>query len=137
VGLERGPLSLVITTEELLEKKSYRFCPENRDYGCRGTATALYPQKLALTSPTSCDSSATMIRSRTKATEFVLFGTSVFNLPIAQSKHLDKLSTRCMLRMGCNIFPMKSWPTSLTDDDMPPFPRWMKHITVLSKVKKR
>jgi hypothetical protein len=33
VGLERGPLSLVSTTEELLEKKGSGPGVENRDYG--------------------------------------------------------------------------------------------------------
>jgi hypothetical protein len=31
VGLERGPLSLVSTTEELLERKSSGSCLENRE----------------------------------------------------------------------------------------------------------
>jgi hypothetical protein len=35
VGLERGPLSLVSTTEELLERKSSGFSLENQDYECR------------------------------------------------------------------------------------------------------
>jgi hypothetical protein len=35
VGLERGPLSLVSTTEELLERKSSGSCLENREYGRR------------------------------------------------------------------------------------------------------
>jgi hypothetical protein len=38
VGLERGPLSLVSTTEELLERKSKSFGIRNRDYGRRGSA---------------------------------------------------------------------------------------------------
>jgi hypothetical protein len=33
VGLERGPLSLVITTEELLGRNSSGSCLENREYG--------------------------------------------------------------------------------------------------------
>jgi hypothetical protein len=33
VGLERGPLSLVSTIEELLDKKSSGSCLENREYG--------------------------------------------------------------------------------------------------------
>jgi hypothetical protein len=40
VGLERGPLSLVSTIEELLERKSSGSCLEIRDYGRRGS-TAL------------------------------------------------------------------------------------------------
>jgi hypothetical protein len=35
VGLERGPLSLVSTTEELLERKSSSFGLESREYGRR------------------------------------------------------------------------------------------------------
>jgi hypothetical protein len=66
VGLERGPLSLVSTTEEL-----------SREYGrrdpLRRTCGALYPQKLALTSPTSGDSSAGIVRSRIKVTELEWF----------------------------------------------------------------
>jgi hypothetical protein len=50
VGLERGPLSLVSTTEELLGRKSRGSGLENREYGMgiRSLAT----QKFALTSPT-------------------------------------------------------------------------------------
>jgi hypothetical protein len=35
VGLERGPLSLVSTNEELLDSKSSGSCLENRKYGRR------------------------------------------------------------------------------------------------------
>jgi hypothetical protein len=38
VGLERGPLSLVSTIEELLGRKSSGSGLENRDYGLRGSA---------------------------------------------------------------------------------------------------
>jgi hypothetical protein len=71
VGLERGPLSLVSTTEELLEIKSngsvYKI--EITAVGdpprlARGT---LYPQPLALTSTTSGGRSVGIVRSRTKA----------------------------------------------------------------------
>jgi hypothetical protein len=74
VGLERGPFSLVSTTEELLERKSSGSGLENRDYGLgiRRTdhATPLYPQKLALTSSTSGCRSVGIVHSRTQATEF-------------------------------------------------------------------
>jgi hypothetical protein len=77
VGLELGPLSLVNTTEELLERKSNGFDLENRDYGRRGSAAVttghpLYPQKLALTSPTSGSRSVGIVRSRTKTMELLL-----------------------------------------------------------------
>jgi hypothetical protein len=78
VGLERGPLSLVSTTEELLERKSNSFGLENRDYGRRGSAalTKRHPsirKKMALTSPTSGGSSVGIFRSRTHATELFCF----------------------------------------------------------------
>jgi hypothetical protein len=56
VGLELGPLSLVSTTEELLGRKSSGSDLQNREYGRRDPLRwpcDLYPQKLALTSPTS------------------------------------------------------------------------------------
>jgi hypothetical protein len=73
VGLERGPLSLVSTIEELPETKSIVSGLDIREYGCgdssrwpRGT---LYPQKLAVTSPTSGGHSVGIVRSWTQATE--------------------------------------------------------------------
>jgi hypothetical protein len=76
VGLERGPLSLVSTIEELLGRKRSGSGLENREYGRRDPLgwprDALYPQKLALTSPTSGGRSVGIVRSRTEATEFSL-----------------------------------------------------------------
>jgi hypothetical protein len=67
----RGPLRLMSTIEELLERKSSCSGLENRDYDRRGSAaTPLYPQKLALTSPTSGGRSVGIVRFRTQATEF-------------------------------------------------------------------
>jgi hypothetical protein len=40
VGLERGPLSLVSTIQELLERKSRDPCLENQDY-CRRRSASL------------------------------------------------------------------------------------------------
>jgi hypothetical protein len=62
VGVDWGPLSLVSTTEELLGRKSSSSSQENREYD---------PQKLALTSLTSGSRSVGIVRSRTKATDFV------------------------------------------------------------------
>jgi hypothetical protein len=66
VGLERDPLSLMSTIEELLERKSS---------GSKGfvTLTTWHPQKPALTSPISGGRSVGIDRSRSQATEFVLF----------------------------------------------------------------
>jgi hypothetical protein len=69
VGLERGPLSLVSTIEELLGRKSSGPGPEIREYGRRDPSCCqrgtLYPQKLALTSPTSGGRSVGIVRSGT------------------------------------------------------------------------
>jgi hypothetical protein len=74
VGLERGPLRLMSTIEELHERKISSSGLKKREYGRRvpprlprGT---LYPQKLALTLPKSGSPSFGMVGSRTQATEF-------------------------------------------------------------------
>jgi hypothetical protein len=73
LGLERGPLSLVRVIEELLGRNSSGSDLENREYGSgdplRSPRNTLYPQKLALTSPTGCGHSVGIVRLRTKATE--------------------------------------------------------------------
>jgi hypothetical protein len=73
VGLERGPLSLVSTIEELLGRESSGSGLENREYGLRDPSHCargtLHPQKLALISPTSGGRSIGMVRSWTQATE--------------------------------------------------------------------
>jgi hypothetical protein len=71
VGLERGPLSVLSTTEQLLERKSSCFSLEIREY-CRKDQSrkprgTLHPQKLALTSPTKEGRSGGTDRSRTHA----------------------------------------------------------------------
>jgi hypothetical protein len=74
MGLERGPLSLASTIEELLERKSSGFGLESREYGSRDSTRwpggTLYPQTLALTSPTSGGRSVGIVRSQIQATEF-------------------------------------------------------------------
>jgi hypothetical protein len=74
VGLERGPLSLVSTIEELLERKNKDSGPEKGEYGrgdqLRGPRDTLYQLKLVLTSPTSGGRSVGIGRLRTKAMEF-------------------------------------------------------------------
>jgi hypothetical protein len=74
VGLERGSLTLVSTTE-LLGRNSSGSGLETREYGredpLRWPRDTLYQLKLALTSPTGCGRSVGIVRLRTKATEFV------------------------------------------------------------------
>jgi hypothetical protein len=75
MGLERGPLSLVSTSEGLLGRKSSGSGLETRDYGSRGSAAlttrhpSLRKKQLALTLPTSGGLSVGIVRSRTKTTE--------------------------------------------------------------------
>jgi hypothetical protein len=76
VGLERGPLSLVGTTEELLGRKSSGSGLENRECG-RWGSVALTTQKLALTSPTSGGRPVGIVCWQTQATDFV--GVVVYN----------------------------------------------------------
>jgi hypothetical protein len=70
VGLERGPLSLVRIIEELLEWKSSGSGLENwingRGDPFRWPRDTLYPQKLALTSPTNGGRSVGIVRLWTK-----------------------------------------------------------------------
>jgi hypothetical protein len=74
MDLERGPLSLVSTIEELLERKNRGCCLENREYGRRDPSRCprdiLYPKKFALTSPTNGGRTVGIVRSRTQATKF-------------------------------------------------------------------
>jgi hypothetical protein len=77
VGLERDPLSLVTTIEELLERESGDSSLKNPDYDLRGSAalTTRHPsirKELALTSPTSGSCSIGIVRWRTEATELLL-----------------------------------------------------------------
>jgi hypothetical protein len=79
--MERSPLSLVSTTEELLERKSSGSGLENREYGRRDPSRllrgTLYSQKLALTSLISGGRLVGIVRSRTQATEFSLVLSSI------------------------------------------------------------
>jgi hypothetical protein len=74
MGLERGSLSLVSTTEELVGRNSSGSGLERRKYGRRGPSCwprgTINQRKSALTSPTSSDLSVGIVRSRTQATKF-------------------------------------------------------------------
>jgi hypothetical protein len=66
MGLERGPLSLVSTIEELYREMAAGI--RHADH-----ATPSSPQKLALTSLISGGPSVGIVLSRTEAIEFVFF----------------------------------------------------------------
>jgi hypothetical protein len=75
MGLKRGPLILVRITEELLERKSSGSGSRKSRLTAvgdplRSPRHTLYPQKLALTSPTSGGRSVGIVRLRAKATVF-------------------------------------------------------------------
>jgi hypothetical protein len=76
VGLERGPLSLVSTIEELFGIKSSGSGLETEimAVGIRlaDLSKPFYPQKFTLTSLTSGDRSVGIVRSQTQATESFL-----------------------------------------------------------------
>jgi hypothetical protein len=73
VDLERSPLSLVTTIDELLERKRSGSGLESRECGRRDPSRWLhdipYPQKLAVTALTSCCRSFGIVRSQANATE--------------------------------------------------------------------
>jgi hypothetical protein len=77
VGLERSPVSLVSTNEELLGRKCGGFDLEKRDYG-HGRSSALTTRHplsantLTLTSPTSSGLSVSIVHA--KATDFFFLG---------------------------------------------------------------
>jgi hypothetical protein len=71
VGLKRGPLSLVSTIEELLERKSSGSGLENRDYGRKGSASLTTKVGTNFTDK-RLGRSVGIVRSRTQATDFFL-----------------------------------------------------------------
>jgi hypothetical protein len=83
VGLWRGPLSLVSTTEELLERKNSGSGLEVREYDRRDPSRwprgTIFPQKLALTSLAGSGRSVGIVRSRIQTTEFFYLQQGKFN----------------------------------------------------------
>jgi hypothetical protein len=92
VGLERGPLSLVRTTE-LLGRKVAAPVYETEINDCgnplRSPRDTLYPQNVGITSTTSGGRSVGRVLSRTKVTEF-----SFFFLPGLEYIHHSPASRR-------------------------------------------
>jgi hypothetical protein len=93
LGLERGPLSLISTSEELLGRKNSDPCLENRKYGSRYPSRSshgtLYPQTLALISSRSGGVSVGIVSSRSLAEDlFLYFVWSPFSHILAACKVL-------------------------------------------------
>jgi hypothetical protein len=91
VGLERGPLSLVSATEELFERKVAAPIQKTEITAVgdplRWPHDTFYPQNLALTWPTSGGRSVGIVRSRTRATEFV----SLFSIKMADISNIWRI----------------------------------------------
>jgi hypothetical protein len=98
VGLERGPLSLVSTTEEILRRKRSGSGQERREYGRRDLPRRPRDnpivQTLALTSVTSGGRSVGIVRSLTKATELLLL---LLIMSAITGRHKVRLSTYFVL----------------------------------------
>jgi hypothetical protein len=92
VSLERVPLGAVSTIEELLDGNSRGSGLEIRDYGHRDSSRwprgTLYPQKLAITSPTSGGRSVGIVLSRTQATEYFYRNYQLFSDAINSSEYI-------------------------------------------------
>jgi hypothetical protein len=75
----------------MLRRKISGSCLDSREYGHRDPSRwprdTLYPQKLALTSPTSGGRSVGIVRSRTHATEFSFFLTFSWINWVKRFKH--------------------------------------------------
>jgi hypothetical protein len=75
LGIERRTLSFVVTIEELLGRNISDSGLESQEH-CHGDplcwpCDTLYPQKMAITAPTSIGRSVGIVRSRIKAAEFL------------------------------------------------------------------
>jgi hypothetical protein len=105
VSLERVPFSLVSTNEELLGRLSSGFGLESREYGhkdpSRWPRGTLYPQKFALTSPTSGCRSVGIDRSRTQAMEFSFY-VHRFQMDFNCSLNVQ-LKHRCIPKVGSEV----------------------------------
>ena len=72
-------------------------------FRCADHVTPLYPQKLALTSPTGSGRSVGIVRSRTKATEFSLVFSCSSNSCVSRDKRVGRYgSVATATRYGLN-----------------------------------
>jgi hypothetical protein len=99
VGLERGPLSLVSTTEQLLDRKVTApvYKTENTAVGIRHTdhVAPSIRKKLAITSLTSVSRSVGIVRSWTQTMEFSLVRNTTSTTHIKSSVCYSVINSHC------------------------------------------
>jgi hypothetical protein len=117
MGLERGPLSIVSTNEELLGRNKRGSGQENRDYcrrdPSRWSCSTIYPQKLALTSPSRGGRSVGIIRSRTKATGILLLLLVVVVVVVRLEEWINE-----SLSQQLHSAVEKEWPVAVRHDHL-------------------
>jgi hypothetical protein len=101
----------VSTIEEILGRNSSGFGPENREYG-RGDPLCwpldtLYPQKLALTSPTSGGRSVGIVRLRAKDTE--LFWSFKWAQVVTDAKHACTSTFKLWWHAPSNAYLLRAY----------------------------
>jgi hypothetical protein len=119
VGLERDPLSLMIQLRSFLEEKVAAPVKKTKvtavGYPSRWPRVTLYPQKLALTLPTSGGSSVSIVLSRTQATEFFFHvcmptcKSNIFASDKADARHTESSYQH-------STFPLPFRPQSINED---------------------
>jgi hypothetical protein len=127
VCLEQCPLGFVSTIEELPERKSSGFGPENLEYRnwdpSRWPRGTFYPQKLALTSRTSGDCLLGIVLSRTQATEFNFSLYFLFRITLTfttSTNHLSELGdeikgvSKIALQWYCKCYSQASVTKTFT-----------------------
>jgi hypothetical protein len=113
MGLERGPLSLLRIIEELFERKVavpvWKTEINGRGDSLRWLRDALYPLKLALTSPTSCGRSIGIVYWQTKAPESVKVWHLCANIEIIRTPLQKKFCKNqvCVSKLVSNY--ARSW----------------------------
>jgi hypothetical protein len=108
IGLERGPLSLVGTIEELRGKNSSGCDVDNHECGRRDTSR--WPR--VTLHPTSCSRSVGIVRLLTKSTEFVICGMSVLQHSVARSRHWSRNVLSSVNKYLAAVYPAFSKPHS-------------------------
>jgi hypothetical protein len=122
--MQRGSLSLVSTTEELLGSNSSGFGLESREYGRRDSSHwprgILYPQMLALTSLTGSGRSVGIGRLQTEAIVFFLCRGYVMRISFHYEKfhrlHVEEMDFGLRWSMACEDMSPRAEALSPLED---------------------